>query len=557
MELLHQLTGANEVALAILEISIISVLGLALSVLKIHKVGLGITGVLFAGIFFGHLGWQINEEILKFVREFGLILFVFTIGLQIGPGFFASLKKQGLSLNLCAAAIVFGGAVVALLSGRIFGLNPLAVAGLFSGATTNTPSLAAAQEAIALLPHADPATKVFPALAYAVAYPGGVFGIILAIILLRVLFKIEPEREVAAFEELRQSLTPPLTRRSITITKPEFEGVTISLLPGIQHSGIIVSRIRGCAEGAEVQVASRKTVVHLGDIILAVGALDALNALEAGVGEQSEIDLIDTTSRIFNRKLVVTRQEELGKSLKQLALHTIYGVVVTRIQRSEVEMRPDPNMHLQFGDALQVVGSKQGLDQVEELLGNSPKELSHTNFLPVFVGIGLGVIAGLLPITLPGLPAALKLGLAGGPLVIAIILSRIGHIGRVVWYMPTGANLALRELGIVLFLACVGLKAGSQFIPTLMSPQGLHWLAAGFCITVIPLMVVGIIARTLMKMNFVTLCGLISGSMTDPPALAFATTLVKSDSVSLSYATVYPLTMLLRILCAQLLILLF
>lgn len=253
----------------------------------------------------------------------------------------------------------------------------------------------------------------------------------------------------------------------------------------------------------------------------------------------------------------MTRKEPLGKSLRQLALHTTYGVIVTRIQRGDVEMPGDADMKLQFGDTLQVVGDTQGLDQAAALLGNSAKELGITHYLPVFIGLALGVAAGLLPLALPGLPVPVRLGLAGGPLVIAIILSRIGRIGPLVWYMPSGANLALRELGIILFLACVGLKAGAKFIPTLMSPQGVTLLAAGFCITLIPLVAVGIVARLLLKMNYVTLCGLIAGSMTDPPALAFANSMVKSDGASVSYAAVYPLTMLLRILCAQVLVLLF
>ena len=295
----------------------------------------------------------------------------------------------------------------------------------------------------------------------------------------------------------------------------------------------------------------------MGDIILAVGTEGGLDDFQRIVGGRSEANLLDSTSSVHYRRIIVTRKEPLGKSLRQLALHTTYGVIVTRIQRGDVEMPGDADMKLQFGDTLQVVGDTQGLDQAAALLGNSAKELGITHYLPVFIGLALGVAAGLLPLALPGLPVPVRLGLAGGPLVIAIILSRIGRIGPLVWYMPSGANLALRELGIILFLASVGLKAGEKFIPTLVSPQGVTWLAAGFCITLIPLVAVGIVARLLLKMNYVTLCGLIAGSMTDPPALAFANSMVKSDGASVSYAAVYPLTMLLRILCAQALVLLF
>ena len=555
MELLKQLTGTNEVALAVLVLSIIAVTGLLLSTLKMRGVGLGITGVLFSGLFFGHLGWHINDEVLQFVKESGLILFVFTIGLQIGPGFFASLKEQGLPTNLCASLIVLGGAALTVLLGWMLHINPFAAAGLFSGATTNTPSLGAAQQAITILPLIDPSTKALPALAYAVAYPGGVLGIIRALVILKVIFRIRPDSEVAEFEESRKCLTPPLQRRSLTVANTNLNGLLVRDIPTPDHANIVISRIQ--SPGGGVRVASLEESVHVGDIILAVGTEGGLDDFQRIVGGRSEANLLDSTSSVHYRRIIVTRKEPLGKSLRQLALHTAYGVIVTRIQRGDVEMPGDADMKLQFGDTLQVVGDTQGLDQAAALLGNSAKELGITHYLPVFIGLALGVAAGLLPLALPGLPVPVRLGLAGGPLVIAIILSRIGRIGPLVWYMPSGANLALRELGIILFLACVGLKAGAKFIPTLMSPQGVTWLAAGFCITLIPLVAVGIVARLLLKMNYVTLCGLIAGSMTDPPALAFANSMVKSDGASVSYAAVYPLTMLLRILCAQLLVLLF
>ncbi|MFZ4386823.1 MAG: putative transporter [Chthoniobacterales bacterium] len=555
MELLKQLTGTNEVAFAVLVLSIIAIAGLVLSSIKFGGVGLGITGVLFSGLFFGHLGWHINDEVLQFVKESGLILFVFTIGLQIGPGFFASLKEQGLPTNLCASVIVLGGAALTLFLGWMLHINPFAAAGLFSGATTNTPSLGAAQQAITILPLIDPSTKALPALAYAVAYPGGVLGIILALVLLKVIFRIHPGSEVAEFEESRKCLTPPLQRRSLTVANPNLNGLLVRDIPTPDHANIVISRIQSPRGG--VRVASLEESVHVGDIILAVGTEGGLDDFQRIVGGRSEANLLDSTSSVHYRRIIVTRKEPLGKSLRQLALHTAYGVIVTRIQRGDVEMPGDADMKLQFGDTLQVVGDTQGLDQAAAILGNSAKELGITHYLPVFIGLALGVAAGLLPLALPGLPVPVRLGLAGGPLVIAIILSRIGRIGPLVWYMPSGANLALRELGIILFLACVGLKAGGKFIPTLMSPQGVTWLTAGFCITLIPLVAVGIVARLLLKMNYVTLCGLIAGSMTDPPALAFANSMVKCDGASVSYAAVYPLTMLLRILCAQVLVLLF
>jgi putative transport protein len=556
MNLLRQFTGTNEVALAVLVISIISVVGLGLSAIKFRGVGLGITGVLFAGLFFGHLGWHIDDGVLQFLKESGLILFVFTIGLQIGPGFFASLKRQGLPVNICATLIVLCGAGTTLLVAKVLGINPLAAAGLFSGATTNTPSLGAAQQAIAMLPHAEAGSKGLPALAYAVAYPGGVIGIIFCIVLLRSLFRINAVEEVAAFEKERRGQTPSLKRRAIRITNPDLDGLTIAGIPGLPGAGVVVSRIRTASTG-DIDVATGQMRIHVGDTLLAVGTPADLDRFQEGVGEPSQEDLLGSESGIIYRRIIVTRKTPLGKTLRELALHTICGVIVTRIQRGEIEIPGAPDTRLQFGDTLLCVGDGTGLDQAAKLLGNSPKDLGHTNFLPVFLGIALGVAAGLIPLALPGLPAAVRLGLAGGPLIIAIILSRIGQIGRLVWYMPADANLALREMGIVLFLACVGLKAGAKFIPTLMSPEGLSWLIGGFCITVLPLLIVGILARLILKMNYVTLSGLIAGSMTDPPALAFANAMTGGNSASISYAAVDPLTMILRILCAQLLVLLF
>ena len=332
-------------------------------------------------------------------------------------------------------------------------------------------------------------------------------------------------------------------------------GGVIGSIPGLRETNIVISRIR-VKDSDEVHVATDDVVVQVGDTLLAVGTPTQLENFRVIVGEESSLDLMETPGEILFRRIVVTRKTALGKSLSQLALHTAYGVVVTRVQRADLEMAANPDTKLQFGDTLNVVGDKQGLHQAAKLLGNSPKDLGHTNFLPVFAGIALGVIAGMIPVALPGLPVPVKLGLAGGPLVLAIILSRIGRIGNVLWYMPAGANLALREMGIVLFLACVGLKSGSKFLDTLLSQSGAVWLVAGFVITLLPILIVGIVARKWLKMNYITLTGLVAGSMTDPPALAFAHTLTKSDGPSISYASVYPLTMLLRILCAQVLVLL-
>jgi len=555
MSWLEALEKTNAVAHAVLVLCVVSIAGFAIAAIKVRGIGLGSAGVLFAGLFFGHFGWKIEHSVLDFAREFGLILFVFTIGLQIGPGFFASLQRQGLALNLCAAAIVLGGAGLAALTVPLLGTKSFAAAGLFSGATTNTPSLGAGQEAIAAVPGATAEDKAMPALAYAVAYPGGVFGIIAAVILLGKLFRVKEEAELEAFENERRSQIVPLHRRSLEVTNANLDGLQIGKIPGVHDKGVAVSRLK-LADSDEIRLATDDATVHVGDVLLAVGTKEALESFQRIVGRPSEIDLMRSPGPLEFRHLLVTHKEVLGKSLRQLALGTLCGVVVTRIQRGGVEITARADFRVEFGDSLLVVGDTRGLDEAAALVGNSRKELTQTHFLPVFAGIALGVIAGLVPIAMPGLPVPVRLGLAGGPLVAAIVLSWLGRIGKVVWYMPSAANLALRELGIVLFLACVGLKAGSRFMDTLLSQDGPVWLLAGLCITVVPLLVVGIAARVLLKMNFVVLSGLIAGSMTDPPALAFANTLIKSDAPSVSYAAVYPLTMLLRILCAQFLVLL-
>ncbi|MFY8216893.1 MAG: putative transporter [Chthoniobacterales bacterium] len=556
MNWLTQITNGTEVAQAVLILSIISVVGLAISAIKYRGIGMGISSVLFAGLFFGHIGWHIEPEVLDFIREFGLILFVFTIGLQIGPGFFASLRAQGLKINLCAAIIVISGAALTAALGFALGIDPAAAAGLFSGATTNTPSLGAAQQALSVVPGVTAETRAMPALAYAVAYPGGVLGIIICILVLRYLLRVDTKAELKAYEKARRGTATKLVRLNIMLTNANLDGKSVGEIPGVGETGIVISRIQA-KDSPLVHVATSDVIVRLGDTLMAVGSPAAVENFRLIVGKVSDLDLMQAPGAVEFRRVIVTHKAALGKSLRQLALHTTYGIVVTRVQRADLEMAATADLRLQFGDTLQVVGDKDGLDQASKVLGNSPKDLGHTNFLPVFAGIALGVVVGLIPFAFPGLPVPVRLGLAGGPLVVAIILSRIGRIGNVVWYMPPGANLALREMGIVLFLACVGLKSGSKFMDTLLSQDGVLWLVAGFTITLVPILVVGIIARLWMKLNYVVITGLVAGSMTDPPALAFANALTKSDAPSISYASVYPLTMLLRILCAQLLILLF
>lgn len=555
MNWLNNLGATQPVAHALLVLCLVAVTGLALGGIRWRGVKLGTAGVLFSGIVFGHFGQQIEHGILDFVREFGLVLFVFTIGLQLGPGFFASFRRNGLHLNGLAAAVVLGGASIALLGAWLHGYDVIAALGLFSGATTNTPSLGAAQQTIATLGTVPPAKTALPALAYAVSYPIGIIGIIGSLLVVRVLFRIDPAREAELFRAEQQRGIEPLGRLNLVVENKNLDGVAVGEIPSRRETGVVVSRIR--REGQKTVItATDDAVVHVGDILLVVGTWRGLEQFARVVGSASEVDLLKAPGAISHRKVVVTRKDVLGKTLAELGLDHLYDVAITRVSRADIEMTAVPDLRLQFGDVLNVVGDDDGLRNASAALGNSVKALNETQFVPIFVGIALGILAGMIPISFPGLPVPVKLGLAGGPLVLAILLGRLGHIGPLVWHMPSSANLAFRELGITLFLACVGLKAGTQFFHTVFTPEGLRWMIGAAVIATVPLLLVACLGRALLKLNYMTLSGLMAGSMTDPPALAFANAISKSDAPSVAYATVYPLTMVLRILAAQILVLL-
>lgn len=557
MQWLNQMSSAQPVAWAVLGLSLIGALGLVIASVKVRGVGLGIAGVLFAGIIVGHLGFHIEKEILEFVREFGLILFVFTIGLQLGPGFFASLRKQGLKLNALAIGVVLLGiATTLLIANKLLGIDLVASLGLLCGATTNTPSLGAAQQTLSTMSSAFADKSAVPAVAYAVAYPGGVLGIILSLLALRFMFRINPELEAEAYRAEQRKGIEALESMNLVVENANLENFSIGEIPGRRETGVIVSRIC-CSGGTEVRTATEQTVLHRGDVILAVGVRKNLEKFRVIVGRESDVNLTKVPGRVVMRRIVVTRKEHLGKTIGELGLDERFGVTVTRVTRADIEMTALPELALQFGDRLQVVGEEEAMPGVTSDLGNSVRALNETNFIPIFVGIALGVLLGTVPIYFSGMPVPVRLGIAGGPLLLAIVLSRIGRIGPLVWYMPANANTAFRELGIVLFLACVGLKAGEKFFSTVFTNEGLLWLAGGFVITVLPLLIVGIVARMLFKMNFTAISGLLAGSMTDPPALAFANAVCRSDAPSIAYATVYPLTMLMRIVAVQILVLIF
>jgi putative transport protein len=554
MSWLAELARTQPVAHAVLALAIVAVLGLALGGLQLRGVRLGSAGVLFAGIVLGHFGLTISEPILAFLKEFGLILFVFTIGLQLGPGFFAALRREGIRLNALAAAVVAFGTGLTLLAAWLFELGPFAAVGLFSGATTNTPSLGAAQQVLTLLEGVSRQEAALPALAYAVAYPAAIAGIIASLLLMRKLFRIDLDQEAVRFRTEQLRGVEPLERMHLVVQNPNLDGLPLDQVPGRQETGVIVSRIRKHGE-TEVRAATGGTVLGLGDVMLVVGSRQGLEQFRRVVGGVSDANLLEAAGTVISRRVVVTRPAMLGHTLRELGLRHLYGVTVTRVTRAEMEMTAVPHLRLQFGDVLQIVGDDASIGRAAEALGNRLRMLNETQFIPLFLGIALGVLAGLQSMQVPGLPVPVHLGLAGGPLVVAILLSRLGHVGRLVWYVPGIANMAFRELGITLFLACVGLQAGKHFFATVWSPTGLTWLGAGILITVIPVLTVGIVGRLVFKLNFLTLSGLLAGSMTDPPALVFAGSHGHSDAPTLAYASVYPLTMLLRILVAQVLVL--
>ena len=555
MNWLSEIYKTHGVAHAICILSLVCLFGMALGSLKFRGVGLGTAGVLFAGILTGAFSRPVDHATLDFVKEFGLVLFVFTIGLQLGPGFLASLRQQGLVLNALAAVVVVLGAITAPLLGWLLGIDPAAVLGLLSGATTNTPSLGAVQQTLTTLPNISADRQDLPALAYAVSYPVAIVGIIASLLALKAFFRIDPIAEAKAFvAQKRRPTAEPVERRCLIVENPNLEGVTIDAIPSRLETGVTVSRIRHQGE-TEIRVATAGTILKNADTIVAVGTRPMLDRFQQVVGSRSEEDLLQSPSDVTSSAVILTSNRALGKTVNELELEQLSGVVVTRVTRADLEMTAVPNLRLHFGDVLQVVGDRTSLEKATKFLGNSLKRLNETHFIPLFIGIAASITLGTMPIPVPGLPQPLRLGLAGGALLVALTLGRVGRIGRLVWHMPANVNLAFREFGVALFFAAVGLLSGAKFFSTVFSPAGALWLCSGVFITLVPLLVVGGFARAVLKMNFAALCGLIAGSTTDPPALAFALNITGSDAPMISYAAVYPLTMVLRILSAQILVL--
>jgi putative transport protein len=507
---------------------------------------LGSFNVLFTGLAASWAGWRVDAGALHFARDFGLILFVFAIGTQIGPGFFASLRQTGLKLNLLAAGTVIAGTLIALALAKWAHVPGVAAVGLLSGATTNTPSLAAAQSVL----HDAGVPADTTAAGYALAYPMGVIGTILTLMLVR---RLGPPRRARSAPVVETAIepTPRVERVNLEVTNPNLEHLPIRNLPLVSDGGIVITRH---LSGQTLRVPAGDERLKLGDVLLAVGPADRLDQLRLVVGRETQIDLRETPSNVVSRRLLVTRREPSGRTLRGLALRTRFGVNISRVQRAGVEMTPGPDFALKFADSVTAVGPEDRIKEVAALLGNTPGALDHIHLIPMFIGIALGILVGMAPIHVPGLSFPVRIGLAGGPLIVAIAMARAGMLGPLICYVPRSANFALRELGIALFLACVGLSSGPAFAAAVTSASGLAWFAAGTGITMLPLLCLTFICRTWVPVPSTTVMGVLAGCMTDPPALAYASATVGNDEPATAYATVYPMTMLLRIVCAQVLV---
>ena len=550
MDALANLFMPGEVSIAstLILYSFVIAAGIYIGKVKIFGVSLGVTFVLFVGILMGHFGYTVDANILKFVREFGLILFIFSIGLQVGPGFFSSFKKGGMTLNALAVLGISLNVVIVLLIyyfGNIHDIS--ALVGVMSGAITNTPGLAAAQQAITQMTN-SPEQANLMASGYAAAYPLGVVGIILSMFVIKFLFRINTENEIKAIEQEQEEshLKPHLL--SVKVTNELVNGKSLVELHDIVHTNFVISRLMD--EKGEIHIPKSTTTIHTGDVVLIVCSASDADRFKAVIGPEIEMNWESSPSPVFSRRIVITKSEYNGVALGSLRLRNGYKLNATRVNRAGVDLLASPSLRLQMGDRITVVGNLEDIDRLASRLGNSMKRLNQPNLITIFVGIILGIIIGSI-----NLGFGMKLGLAGGPLVMAILISRFGYKAKLVTYTSSSASLLLRELGICLFLASVGIAAGKDFAASVFNSTGMWWVIWGFVITVVPLIVVGSIARAKYKINFLTIMGLMSGGCTDPPALAYANNSTGNDAPAVAYSTVYPLTMFLRVVAAQALIL--
>ena len=547
---------SGSVAYTILLYATVIAIGITLGKVKVFGISIGVTFVLFAGIVAGHFGFVVDTAISHFIKEFGLILFVFSIGLQVGPSFFSSFKKDGMMMNLLATSLILLNVVVVVVLFYVFTPNVTmpSLTGIMSGAVTNTPGLGAAQEALRQLFDAGKIDEIPQiALGYAVAYPFGVLGVILTMILIRFIFRINLEKENEKLTAQSDSAEKP-EPFSVVFTSEVLNNKTIEDIRNLIGRQFIISRLK---RNNQYFTPHADTVLQQDDVVKIVASLADEEAIISFMGRKTDIDWQESESVLVSRRIIVTQDNINGKTLAKLRLHSIYNVNVTRVNRSGIDLMATPNLALHVGDRVMVVGELTDICRVERLLGNTLKKLNEPPIATIFIGIVLGILFGSIPFAFPGIPMPVKFGLAGGPLIIAILIGRFGPQFNMVTYTTQSANLMLREVGISLFLASVGIEAGRSFVDTVFSSNGLLWLAFGVLITFIPMMSISIFARKKMKMNYFSIVGLLAGSSTNPPALAYANSIAPNDEPAVAYSTVYPLTMFLRILIAQLMILIF
>ncbi|WOC52639.1 hypothetical protein BPO_1992 [Bergeyella porcorum] len=530
--------------------------GIFIGRIKIAKVSLGVSAVMFTGLLLGHLGYRINEEILDFIRDFGLILFVYAVGIQVGPSFFSSFKSEGLKFNLLAVSCVLLGGVITIGLFKLTGLNIENLVGIMSGSVTNTPGLGAAKSTLAEIKMQFP-EKVFddPAIGYAITYPLGVMGIIVVIIVSKIILKIHPEKEMRLFRLAKIKTELPVISKKIRITNPDEVGKTLHQLISESGKNIVISRLKHSGSEA-VSSPTLDTHIKMRDVLMLVGVEKDLEEFTQTVGRPSTDQFIETGSDIIAKNFFVTKESAMHKKLSELDLYNQYDLKVTRVFRAGKEMLARPSLELFYGDKIRIVGTEDSLKQAENIIGNSEKKLMEPDFLSLFGGLLIGIIVGSIPIMIPSLPVPIKLGFAAGPLITALFISRYGGISFIHSYFNSGAIYFMKDFGICLFFAAVGVHAGEGFYENFVKYNGWTWLLYGSAITFIPLILMVFIGRYFMKINFLQLSGIMSGSYTDPAALSFSTSYLESDVPLQSYAQVYPLVTIFRIFVAQILILL-
>ena len=541
------------VAHSVLILSLVISIGLYLGKIKVANISLGLTWVLFIGLVFGHFCLNLDEHLLHFLKEFGLILFVYSIGLQVGPGFFSSFRKGGARLNVFATTTIALSIIVSLVIFYLTGTPATTMAGILTGAVTNTPGLGAAQQANSDLNGVDSPEIV---LGYVVTYPIGVLGVICAFILLKYILRINTVKEE---EEAKRGLgmMEELSVRSfsILVINKNIEGKTLHELKDIAARDFVVSRILPAGSDVHTVIVNGKTTFHQGDRILVISNPKDMEPITVLFGVPTEVDWQKCDNRMIVRRMIVTQPEINGKTLSQLKIRSHFGANITRVNRADVDLVAAPYLNLQLGDKVTVVGTELAVSQTEKVLGNSMKRLNYPNLIPIFLGIALGCILANMPIIIPGIPQYLKLGLTGGPLIAAILIGYIGPKHRLITYNTISANLMLREIGFCIFLACVGLGLGKEFMNIVISQGGLTWIGYGVLITILPILIGGIIGRTVFHLNYYTMIGVLAGTNTNPVALSYANDQTGSDSPSVGYATVYPFAMFLRILSIQIFVL--